>query len=189
MARTARTARCSRWLPATIPLGIIALIASQPTAAHAQAPIVSAFYTQGAGLFNYNFSVQNLGSFTLADISITVGSASVLNRVAPTGFQIAYDSGLGLVDFLADNDPATPQDFFAGTTVSGFRFTSNTLLNGVRFDAIDVQGTPTSGTVRATVVAAPEPGTLALFAFAGAPFAGALFSRRRRSAAPLSLKG
>lgn len=188
MSRLARMHRWSRWLPAIIPAGLIAIIASQPQAAHAQAPIISAVYTQGGGLFNYNFSVQNLGSFTLADISITVGSASVLNPVAPTGFQIAYDPGLGLVDFLADNNAATPQDFFAGTTVSGFRFTSNTLLNGARFDATDDQGIPTNGTVRATAVAAPEPGTLGLFAFAGMPFAAALVSRRR-FAASRTLKG
>lgn len=191
MLRPARTHRWPRWLSAApLPLALIGLAAvavvAIPRDARAQAspppqpaPLVSAIYTQGGGFFSYNFTIQNLGTTTLADISLAVptGANSVTNLSAPTGFQSIFDPSLGFVDFLADNDPNTPQDFFGGTSVSGFLFRSPTLLTGARFDALDENGAATNGTIRLSASAAPEPGTLGLLAAAGIPLA-ALVRRR-----------
>ena len=118
MARSAGMPRWSRWLPAAIPLSVIAIIASQPTAAHAQANVFGTF-TQGGGLFNYNLNVQNIGTTTLADINFLVapGANSVTNTVPPAGFLINFDSGNGFVDFFS-HVPAhqryQPQRFHTG---------------------------------------------------------------------------
>lgn len=170
------------WLPATVPLGLVALVTLAGSSVRAQAPLVSAVYTQTGGFFDYDFSVQNLGAFTLADVSITVpmGVGSVTNLSAPTGFLNLFDALSGLVDFLADADPGTPQDFFAGTTVSGFQFRSSTLLTASPFTALDEMGNATSGTIQ--VSAAPEPGTLHFFALAGALVAAVALTRRQRIA-------
>lgn len=180
-------ARWLRWLATTIPLGLIGLLTLALPSAHAQAPVVSALYTQSGSIYNYNFSVQNVGLFTLADISISVptGINAVTNLSAPTGFQILFDSDLGLVDFLADSDPLTLEDFFPGMTVSDFLISSSTLLTERPFTALDDQGTLTSGTIR--VSAAPEPGTLSFFLLT--PVALLLASRRRHRATTPLVKG
>lgn len=166
-------------------LSVAAAAALFPSSAHAQLPLVSAMYTQSGGIFTYNFSVTNLTLFTLVDVNVTVptGVGSVSNLSAPTGFQITFDPGLGLVDFLADADPATPQDFVSGSTVSGFLFDSSVLLVAPPFNALDDQGNSYNGTVIITpaVAAAPEPGTLSLLALSGVAIA-ALAARRRRFA-------
>ncbi|MBC8102608.1 MAG: PEP-CTERM sorting domain-containing protein [Cytophagales bacterium] len=181
--------RRSRWsAAAALSLGALALAGVATPSARAQSVGVSALFTQTGSLFNYNFSVANNTPFTLADVNFVVSAGTALTNVsAPTGFQIVFDSGSGFVDFLADNDPATAQDFFANSTTSGFFFSSPVQLNGTAFEALDVQGGSFTGNI--TTAVAPEPGTLGLLAFAGVPVAAALLSRRRRFAASRSLKG
>ena len=156
-------------------------------AAHAQMPVVSAVFGQTGTTFNYNFSVFNNTPFTLAIVNINLPTGATLlgTPSAPTGFIAPYDPGVNIVSFAADADTTTPQDFFAGTTVSGFLLSSQTNLNGVGFDALDEQGNFYTGTVNA--VAAPEPSTLGLLAFA-APAMGAFIARRRKNKS-VSLKG
>lgn len=185
MSRIARTHRWTRWLPVVVPVGVMALSAIMPRAAHAQADVFGTFFNTG-GVFSYNLSVQNLGQPTLALVSFVAapGAGSVTNLSAPAGFQISFDSGNGFVDF-SPTSPLTNGDFTFNRTVPNFRFTSTVALAGRPFTALDENGVETTGTLRIT--AAPEPGTLGFLAVAGLPLA-ALVSRRRR-AATASLKG
>ena len=161
--------------------------------AHAQLPVVTAQFTQGGGFFNYNFSVFNNTPATLADVNVAFPTNAVAtNLSAPAGFQIVFDAnGLGqnqgVVDFFTTDGT---QDFFAGTTVSGFLLRTTANLNGAAFNALDVNGNEYNGTVVAVAAAAPEPGTLSILAFGGTPAAAALLRlRRRRKSASASLKG
>ena len=182
------------WTPPRVRAGAALLCAAAASvfaapSAHAQLPVVSAVFAQTGNTFNYNFSVFNNTPNILAIVNINLPQgATISNFSAPTGFQTTYDSGVGIVSFLADADPNTPQDFFAGTTVNGFLLSSQTNLNGVGFDALDDQGNFYAGTVSAVAAAAPEPSSLGLLAFA-APSAGIFIAYRRRKNTSASLKG
>jgi hypothetical protein len=147
-------------------------------AAHAQVAINPAVSFSN-GLYTYNYDVVNNTAETLAITTFEVPAlpGAILNLTAPTGFDISFDSGLGLVSFFEDTDPNTLDTFAAGSTVSGFMFSSFYAPGVSDFEALDVNGTSFIGTTRAPVV--PEPGTFALFG--GVTLGGVLALRRRRN--------
>ena len=142
----------------------------------AQVPTVTPMVTFSGGLYHYNYSITNNSSNDLFDVSLHVqaGPGIILNLSAPVGYQSAYDSGLGLVDFLEDSST-----FATGTPVSGFTFDSRlqpgrNQIDGFTFDGANIITNSFTGT---TVV--PEPGTFALL---GATVtAGAMAMRRMKS--------
>ncbi len=137
--------------------------------------------TFDGSLYTYHYSVVNNAPETLAIVSFAtypLPDALTLDPTTfPTGFDIAFDPGVGLVSFLEDSDPNTPGAFDPGTTVSGFTFTSAFAPNGSPFEALDVAGNTFTGTTLAPN-ATPEPGVSALGA---ALVFGLGFATRRRS--------
>jgi hypothetical protein len=121
-------------------------------------------------------------TLALVDLSVPALEGAVLLNPAtfPTGFQIVFDPGLGLVSFLEDlEDPLapTPQSFAPQTTVGGFTFNSPFGPQGTSFMATVLpNGNTISGTTLGPSVI-PEPGTLTLLGIALSP--GLLAVRRR----------
>lgn len=130
-------------------------------------------------LYNYNYSVGNLGSLDLAIISFDVlpQPNAVLNPAAPTGFLINFDPGVGQVSFFEDTDPVTPQTFGPGSTVSGFIFQSSIAPGSSSFTALDVNGNAFMGTTLAPI---PEPSTLLLSVIAAASLLFVRMAHRKR---------
>lgn len=139
--------------------------------------------TSDATAFHYDYAVANLTASDLAVITLTVAPVphAVLNLTAPNGFIASFDTGVGLLSFLEDADPATLQTFAPGTTVSGFRFDSVLPPVPTTFEALNLAGGfstgPTLGPADPGAVI-PEPGTLALLGTAALPF---LLGRRRNA--------
>ena len=130
------------------------------SAAQAQVNLNSSFtFDLGTSLYTYSYSVLNGGAFDLAlvDVQVPFGPNAVRNLVAPAGFNIAYDSGLGLVSFLEDADPFTPQSFAPGVSVGAFKFSSAFAPGRTPFSSLDILGNATNGV---TTGAVPEPATL-----------------------------
>ena len=153
------------------------VLLSLASIAQAQIPTVSAAVTLSGGLYHYNYTFTNNSLNDLFDISIHVptGPGAILNLSAPTGFVAAYDSGLGLVDFLEDSST-----FATGVPVSGFLFDSKVQPGLGTIDALtlDSNGNIVTTSFRG-VTATPEPGSIALFgAFITA---GAFAIRKARS--------
>ncbi len=137
------------------------------------------------GLYNYSYSVTNGTADTLAITTFDVRALpdAVQTPSAPTGFGIEFDSGLGLVSFFEDTDPATLDTFAPGSTVSGFTFSSPYQPTLSNFEAI---GVPSGQSFFGTTLApanVPEPGTLALGATLVLGGTGLLRTRRRHKAA------
>ena len=120
-------------------------------AARAQVTVVPVVTPNGA-LFNYSYSVTDFNTTDLAIVNINglpqVPSAAT-NLMAPAGFQISFDPGVGIVSFLGD--------FMPGTSVSGFSFDSTFAPGTAAFDAEDNSGLMSNGTTLAPV---PEASTL-----------------------------
>ncbi|MDQ6764488.1 MAG: hypothetical protein M3Z22_00065 [Verrucomicrobiota bacterium] len=147
-------------------------------------PVVT--FNVGTGVYTYTYSVTNNSANTLAIISFGARPATaftVQNRTAPMGFISTYDSGNGLVSFLEDNNPATPQTFAPGSTVSPFSFTSTFGPGATTFQALDIFGNTFTGVTQAPI---PEPGVLALCALA-VPMLGILLFRRKVRSATVSV--
>ena len=159
--------------------GLLCLLALAG-AARAQVGVTAAVTYDGM-LYHYDYSVinglPNDPNNVLA--IVTVGATGVQNLMAPTGFVANFDPGLNLLSFLEDADPATPQTFAPGTTVTGFTFDTPTPQLLTAFEALDAAGQPHNG----QTIFVPEPGTLAL-ALAAVP--GGLFLIRRRRIAAAS---
>jgi len=167
-----------------------------PGAARAQVDLTSTVvFNAGLSLFTYTYSVtKNIpvlppdpldpltvpNTLALVDLSVPALPDAVLVDPAtfPTGFQIVFDSGLGLVSFLEDLDPATPQTFAPGTTVPGFTFNSRFGPGNTSFTALVLPaGNTISGSTQGPGGVIPEPGTLTLLGIALSP--GLLAARRR----------
>jgi hypothetical protein len=156
-----------------------------PIAARAQVSLTSnVTFNAGLSLFTYTYSVTNNlpvlppdpldpltvpNTLAFVDLSVPALAGAVLLNPAtfPTGFQIVFDPGLGLVSFLEDlEDPLapTPQSFAPQTTVGGFTFNSPFGPQGTSFMATVLpNGNTISGTTLGPSVI-PEPGTLTLLA-------------------------
>lgn len=155
-----------------------------PGIAQAEPVMVNATVTMNGSLFRYNYSITNNTPLDISAITISVlsGSNAVQNLLAPSGFNIFFDSGLGLVDFVENT-----QTFTAGTTVSGFRFDSLFASNLTSFTALalDANGNPVifGGTTLAPAAAAPipEPSTLLLALTSGGMYFANHRWRGRRS--------
>ncbi len=163
-------------------LGIALATALSAIACHSYAQVAvpgSVNFDIGTGNYTYAYSVVNTGpAFDLAIINVPVlpGSA-LMNLVSPSGFQISFDPGVGIVSFLEDADPGTLPTFAPAATIGLFTFTSAVGPGTVTFDALDADGNSFTGTTLSPAV--PEPGTAALLCMAS--LLPALFSRRRRS--------
>ena len=114
-----------------------------PSIAHAQmiAPSVS---LAGNGVYHYNYTITNTSADDLFDVSIHVqpGADQVFSLGAPVGFTVAYDSGLGLVDFVEDTST-----FVNGTPISGFTYDS---LLAPAISTFDANFAPVSGGIVTT---------------------------------------
>ena len=147
------------------------------SAALAQAPTVIPAFTFSGGVYHFNYTVTNNSTNDLFDVSLHVptGAGIIFNLTAPAGYQAAYDSGLGLVDFLEDSSI-----FATGTPVSGFTFDSRLQPGRNQIDGLTVDSNGniiTTSFIGTTVT--PEPGTFALLG--AAVSVGAVVMRRRKS--------
>lgn len=150
--------------------------------AHAQVSI-NPSVSFSNGLYNYSYSVTNSTMDTLAITTFDVRALpnAVMTPTAPMGFDISFDSGLGLVSFFEDTDPNTPDTFAPGSTISGFMFSSPFQPTVSNFEALDVMGQSFLGTTLAPANV-PEPGTLALGATLAFGAVGLLRTRRAHKA-------
>jgi hypothetical protein len=150
--------------------------------ASAQVSLTPAITPIGS-LFRYEYSVTNASDFELllVDVQTLALPDAVKNTIAPAGFQISFDSGLGLVSFLPDADPDTPGTFAPGSTISGFQFDSpyapdRAAFEALAFDDVNAQLVTFNGSTLGPT-AVPEPGAIAWCLAGGA----GLFLLRRRN--------
>ena len=135
---------------------------------------VGSTVTGSPGALTYSYTVTNgtADDPFVIDIPVLKIPGFVTNLVAPTGFKIAFDSGLGLVSFLEDSS------FFTSTPVAGFSFKSAGAPGNVSFQSTTLSST--SGNVYtlsgATLAPVPEPGYVVLTALS--LLAGAVTRRR-----------
>jgi len=131
-------------------------------------------------IFSYSYAVTNNGSLDLAIVTfagLPANPGTVMNLSAPTGFGATYDSGLGLISFFEDADPATPQTFAPGSTTAPFTFTSFSGPGAAQFEALDANGNSFTGP---TVAPIPEPSTVSIFALSALLIFGASYRRIRQ---------
>jgi hypothetical protein len=155
------------WIIPTLALSLIA-----SGIAHADV-IVTANVTPNGGLFQYDYSITNqtADDLPVLDIAVTP-DITIGDLTAPTGFETAYDPGLGLVSFLENTAS------FGSTPLSGFMFDSSVAPSATTFTAT-LQDLTTfavstmSGSTQGPVV--PEPTMLMPCALGMA----ALFWRKR----------
>ena len=136
----------------------------------------------GTGIYTYSYAVLNSGPmFDLALVNVPVATSSnLMSLMAPAGFNISFDPGVGIVSFFEDSNPATLQTFGPSSLNGLFTFTSVVSPMTVTFDALDTNGATYTGTTLAPMV--PEPGAMALLGMAAlAP--GFLCRRRHRAVA------
>lgn len=109
----------------------------------------------GAGIYTYSHAVLNQGpTFDLAIVNLTVATNSnLMNLSAPTGFDINFDPGVGVISFFEDAGPATPQTFAPTSTTTPFTYTSTFAPVPIGFDALDAGGNTFTGF---TLSAAPD---------------------------------
>lgn len=182
--RPRRRCVAGKWLAT---LAIIGTAAFPWQSAQAQVTVSGEFIEQtpsGSG-FVFDFDVFNNTANTLALVDVTIpGGVTPTNLMAPVGFQIVFDPGLGLLSFLEDSDPVTPQSFAPGSTITGFTFQTPTQIGPSSFSALDVEGNLFSGTTTLTAssTAAPEPGVLPLLGVAAAGQLAFTLRLRRRGA-------
>ncbi len=165
-----------------------------PGVAHAQGLTVSAAVSPFNGVFyHYTYSITNNApqGYDFPDVTFNVPVDSnpadppaITNFLAPAGYNLFYDAGLGTVDFAEDSQAFTP-----GTTVSGFQFDSGLAPAPTTFTALVVDSTsglsapdPIQGTTLAPA-AVPEASTLTSFGLLLVPGLIFLGLRRRKSVA------
>lgn len=156
-----------------IPLALVFALAAS---AHASSVIVNINATPtGTGTFLYSVFITNNGPDDISILSLVGGPLSdpsiEPSFVSPSGYFAAYDSGLGIVDFLEDT--AT---FTAGGTFGAFTFESMAAPGTAftMFEALDINAGSISG--MSNII--PEPASSGLAAIAILP----LVLRRRRVA-------
>ena len=165
-----------------------ALLFTAIAACNAQVVISPTVTAIGGALFHYNYTITNTSATDdLFDVSIHVIPAigSVQNLVTPAGFKSAFDSGLGLVDFVEDSS-----FFTTGTPITGFGFDSKFAPGTGVFDANFLTAAGSINTVSGRTLTpvgppVPEPGPWAFLA--SAVVTGGLWfarSRRGRSTTP-----
>jgi hypothetical protein len=169
---TARSAALR--LAAYIAAGAIGLAGS----AQAQV-IVSDTVTQSGGLYHYDYTVTNDSASDLLflDIAAPPDPTAVQNPMAPAGYDISFDSGLGLVSLLEDTDPFFNPQFFGPTPVSGFTYDSPFAPMDTTFTAY-TEDVNNNLVVLASGSVVPEPGAASAYLICGAT--GALLLRRRQ---------
>jgi PEP-CTERM motif-containing protein len=147
--------------------------------AHAGTVDVSALVTPEGPLFQYDYTVTNndptVDDLPVLDIAVTPG-ISITDLTAPSGFETAYDSVLGLVSFLENTQS------FGTAPISGFMFDSSVAPAATTFTAnlLDLNTfeiVTQSGSTQGPVV--PEPSSLAACAVGGLAL---VFWRRRKQA-------
>ena len=154
-------------------------------ARHASAQVtVNPAISTAAGVSTFDYTIDNGTANDLAIVSIAVPAlpGAVFDLVTPAGFLASFDSGTGFVDFLADSS-----SFSAGSSLSGFKYSSTFEPGQSTFSALDVLGSPFSGPTVAAAV--PEPGAAAWLGLLGLTgltgIARALTPRRRSTHAVL----
>lgn len=120
--------------------------------------VVTPAITTVAGVSTFDYTIDNGTANDLAVVSISVPAlpGAVFDLVTPAGFLASFDSGTGFVDFLADSS-----SFAAGSSLSGFKFSSAFKPGASAFSALDIAGNPFSGPTISAVV--PEPGLAVWF--------------------------
>ena len=161
-------------LGAVVATASLAIGSSEP--AHSAA-VVTPTISLSQGIYTYAYSVLNNGpTFDLAIIDVPVlQSSNLMDLIAPSGFGISFDPGVGIVSFFEDFDPATTPTFSPSSTNGLFSFTTATAPATVTFQALDAGGNTFTGTTQSAAV--PEPGALSLI---GLGLVG-IASRRKRS--------
>lgn len=150
--------------------------------------VVAPTVTQTGALFNYSYSITNFTSVDLAIVNISglpPESDTATSLTAPTGFQTTFDSGNGIMSFspVASTDPNAPT-FGAGTTVSGFSFSSVFSPSAVSFDTLDANGASSTGTTLGPA-GAPVPEASTLVSLGLGLSVLTLIAVRRRAAAAI----
>jgi len=147
--------------------------------APSQALQIDALVADNGGSFHYDISVLNDDPIVgLVDVFISdvpLGDALITaSLTGPTGFATSHDTGLGLIDFLADGAGLFP----VGLTESfGFDSLSGPAGAFMSFGALNLDGDLFSGTINTRLVrAVPAPGVLTLFALG----LGILWQRRAK---------
>jgi len=125
------------------------------TVAGAQVVVTPAI-SSAAGITTFDYSITNntLTDLVIVSISVPAIPGAVFDLAAPVGFLTSFDSGVGIVDFIADTE-----SFGAGATQSGFLFSSRFPAGPAAFTALDAAGTEITGSTVSAVV--PEPGAIA----------------------------
>lgn len=161
-----------------------AVVLFATSAIAAAAPItVNATVPPLGSLFHYDYSITNdtPDDAFIIDVTVPMSLTAVTNLIAPLGFQIAFDSGLGLVSFIEDSS------FFTPIPTLGFSFDSPlgpaaSIFNATVFSAAsgiyNVNG-PTE-----SPAAVPEPGAAPMLAILA--LALPVLLRRRRNASSVN---
>lgn len=150
--------------------------------ASADSVVVTPTVTPIAGGFQYSYTITNNtpdDPFVI-DIPVPADPSAIFDLTAPSGFESAFDSGLGLVSFVEDSSN------FTSTPQSGFFFDSPDAPGSVMFQATVLSST-TGGlyTISGpTLAPVPEPAYISLWFLTG--FLGLLVYRRNRHSATKS---
>lgn len=171
------------WMGMALAAGLL-VAGGRPAAA--QSVSVFGTITPISGGFSYALSVTYLNLVTPSDtlalvtVDVPAQAGAITNLNPPTGFIMAFDSGLGTLDLAEDNNVSTVQQFLAGTTQGQFRFNSPFNLTGRTFTALDSTNVY-SGTIslQAGQASAPEPTSIAMLALGVLGGAGVVAARRR----------
>lgn len=166
------------------PLALAGALGTFFAAGSARAQVlVSPTFTFTGSAYHYSYAVTNLSSDDLPIIDLNglpLDPTAATNLSAPTGYQISFDPGVGILSFLPGL--ANGQTFGAGSTVSDFSFDSAFAPAAVSFDTTGDPTSPAGTTLGPAGAPVPEASTfvslgigLSLLAFA--------VVRRRRSAA------
>ena len=132
--------------------------------------------------FHYSYVFTNLSSTDLPIIDfngLPLDPTAATNLMAPTGYQISFDPGVGIISFLPGLANGT--SFGAGSTVSGFSFDSAFAPAAVSFDVTGDPTTSAGTTLGPAGAPVPEASTLVSLG-AGLSVLALIAVRRRRTA-------
>ena len=99
-----------RLFGAALAISCAAVIALGGTSQAAAVVTSTVNFNTGSGIYTYSYSVLNDGpTFDLAIIDVPVlQSSNLMNLIAPSGFGISFDPGVGLVSFDMLHPTASP---------------------------------------------------------------------------------
>jgi hypothetical protein len=142
-------------------VGLVAFLVAVGAVPAQATPIVAATVTPIGDLFRYDYLI----TFDPLDDEIAIltvnglaGDATLVNEVAPAGFDTDYDFGLGLISFF----PLVGSTFPTIGTLSGFGFDTARRSASTTFDALTIFGDTLSGPATGPLGPAspiPEPAT------------------------------